>query len=395
MALTTRGVISFKLALPFLTFELPIIVMELILRRERMVEKYYDSIADELNAEVGASGGLLAFLEGFSGSYQSRSDGSPESNTPTSLQELSNKGETISRKIRLNMSKWDSYDVTEKKKALGHHFNLYNGFYNSLLSLIHHLEATPLDRASLDGSLEDMIQDAKEYLHKIESVMKPIPGGDYAVAGLQQVKAWGWDSRILLNKLIDIDYATMDGLVPAMEGTADQWSTTFFDNPDTWRLIVDRPRHIIGYWHFVSLYDEYYSKAKQGKLDESEINQKSVKPIEDEGEYNIYFVSIGILQEHRENIHPKLLLWDSLYNSILEFAKNGVFVKEIVANAYTEEGLRLCEKRFGMEFVCEHTTKGKIYSRMLYPFRETDNFAAKYPEIITLYSKHFETFRSG
>lgn len=132
------------------------------------------------------------------------------------------------------------------------------------------------------------------------------------------------------------------------------------DHPDTWRLLITGPGSIVGYWHFVPLFQPEYEMAKRGQLTDSQITTDTVRVLELPGWYNIYFVSICVHPPYRRTLRMRAL-YKSFFDVITELALEGVFIKEICANAYTRSGEALC-KDLGFNFVTNHVDQGKIYS---------------------------------
>jgi hypothetical protein len=182
---------------------------------------------------------------------------------------------------------------------------------------------------------------------------------DLSLAGFNDVLEWGWDGRKLLDELIRIDYATLDELKDIHEGNTDQWAPVFTDHPDTWRLLIESPEKIAGYWHFVPLFDAEYEQAKLGQLLDGQITTDKVRFFEMKGRYNVYLVSASILPKYRGGSAVSLL-FDSLFAQVTELARQGVFFREICANAYTPTGEALC-KTFHLSYQRDHVDHGKIY----------------------------------
>ncbi len=180
------------------------------------------------------------------------------------------------------------------------------------------------------------------------------------VADIDNVISWGWDGSRLLDELIDLDYRTIDGLTQLHEGHTAQWSPVFMDHPDTWRLLITGPGDIVGYWHFVPLFQSEYELAKQGQLTDSQITADTVRVLELPGWYNIYFVSICVHPPYRRT--PRMrALYKAFLDVATELALEGVFIREVCANAYTPSGEALC-KDLGFDFVTRHVDHGKIYA---------------------------------
>jgi hypothetical protein len=205
-----------------------------------------------------------------------------------------------------------------------------------------------------------------------------------SVVDVVEVQRWGWDGRKLLDELIRLDYETMEGLTPAHEGHTEQWAPVFMDHPDTWRLLVDAPQSIVGYWHFVPLFDEEYALAKQGKLMDSHITTDKVRLFELPGWYNIYFVSICLDFRFRRTIAFQLL-FDSLFKLFADLASENVFIREVCTNAYTLSGVSLA-RSLNLAFYTNHIDHGQIYVSRFDSLLKNDYFN-RHKQLREMYDK--------
>jgi len=206
------------------------------------------------------------------------------------------------------------------------------------------------------------------------------------IASIADTIAWGWNGERLLEELIKLDYETIEGLTSDHEGHVAQWAPVFMDHPDTWRLIIQEPRVIVGYWHFVPLFEKEMRLAKQGKLLDSDITTDKVRFFELEGQYDIYFVSLCIKAEFKRTFAVSPLL-RSLLEIIRNLASQGVFFRDICANAYTPSGVSLC-KSFDFRELTDHRSHGKVFYRRAYPFPPL-RMISQFPDLINLYGSEF------
>lgn len=204
------------------------------------------------------------------------------------------------------------------------------------------------------------------------------------VADINSVLAQGWDGARLLDELIQLDYQTIDGLTPDHEGHTAQWAPVFMDHPDTWRLITNSTKDIVGYWHFVPLFDDEYQRARSGLLIDGEITTDKVRIFEMPGLYDIYFVSIGLLPKYRRSRAITLAL-KSIAGVFVDLAGEGIFIREICANAYTSSGEAMC-KSIGMKYVKDHADHGRVYCAK-FPALLSEGLFSDNPELRRLYRK--------
>lgn len=203
------------------------------------------------------------------------------------------------------------------------------------------------------------------------------------IASIEDVLDWNWDGRVLLDHLIRLDYATIAGLTADNEGHSEQWAPVFMEHPDTWRLLIDGAENIVGYWHFVPLFDSEYQLAKQGLLLDGDITSDKLCYFEVPGFYNIYFVSISLLPNYRGVRNFRSLL-DSLFERFIELADRNIYFKEVCANAFTTSGESLC-KTLEMQYIGKHKDNGKLFLQNLYPLPSL-KVLQLYPEFMRLYS---------
>lgn len=208
----------------------------------------------------------------------------------------------------------------------------------------------------------------------------------YSVFHCEDVLEWGWSGEKLLDNLIDIDYKTIQGLNIETEGTNMQWIPVFMEHPKTWALLCNKPASIVGYWHFVALKEEAFNKVVSGKLLDSEIVPSILDDLDVPGDYKMYFVSVGVLNEARR-LGTKVLM-NSLFESLSQLASEGVFFNEICSNAFSQKGIEL-SIGLGLTKLKEHESHGQVYSGKVKDFIGSSIFS-KYPELQKMYKKHFK-----
>jgi len=209
-----------------------------------------------------------------------------------------------------------------------------------------------------------------QFLHALgvaEDRCRPLPAWpppteveELRVADINGVTAAGWSGRDLLDQLIALDYEVFDDLSESHEGNSVQWAPAFMQHPETWRLLTTESREIVGYWHFVPLFDEDYRRALRGELLDSEITADRLRLFELPGIYDVYFVSIGLQARFRR---PKAIA--QLFRSVLDvlegLARGGVFIGNVCTNGYTESGIAVC-KSLGLSEVGPHREHGRIFA---------------------------------
>ncbi|MGH9844275.1 MAG: hypothetical protein ACREEM_36595, partial [Blastocatellia bacterium] len=113
----------------------------------------------------------------------------------------------------------------------------------------------------------------------------------------------------VINHTVAIDYDTIENLNEGNEGVHEQWISVVTNHPDTVCLLIDGVKNkIVGYWHFVPLFEKEFQLAKQGKLYDIQITPDRVCFLSLPGLYKIYFVVISLLPEYRGIRNFRMLL---------------------------------------------------------------------------------------
>jgi len=188
-------------------------------------------------------------------------------------------------------------------------------------------------------------------------------------------------------KMEDLTYDTLGEVSPEHVGELSQWDEIDRAYPkNTKVLIVDN--EICGFWALALLTDEYFDRAKQGKLREAEITLQALDNMKIKKEHKGYFLDIVISPNHR-SMQNFLLLIDAFIKQLEEYAESGNFVVEWCANGYSNVGKKLC-KTFGLKYICNHEQEGdgEIYYGKLTDKTLKLPIFREHPRLVELYSKH-------
>lgn len=208
-----------------------------------------------------------------------------------------------------------------------------------------------------------------------------------SVGKIDDVISWGWNSRNLIDELEKIDYEVIEDLKPEDEGETGPWARIRFSHPDTWRILYKSRGEIAGYWSYVPLFSENLEMLKNGKIIEGQISEDMIPAMELSGHFKIFFTMLALREGYRgtSSIH---LLYYSFLKVVEELASQKIFFDEIATNAYTPAGEAVC-KSFGMRFVSNSPSKGKLYAMPFYPFPSKAVFM-EHPSLVALYRDEFD-----
>lgn len=223
---------------------------------------------------------------------------------------------------------------------------------------------------------------------EISSFQSDLPNNTrYRIASWDDVQSWNWTAERLLSRLIEIDHLLIDrpDFHERHEGDVQQWAPVFFHYPETWRLLIYGNENIVGYWHFITLNEEYYQLLLNGNLLDSMITNDAWEDISIPGQYRAYITFIGILKEHQRFLQ-KRMLFDSFIDQIVNLSKFGVYFSELTACGFTNQGTNACIG-IGMEKVCDHFDLEDVgvYKLRLIPFSHNKKLL-HYDDLVSRYS---------
>ena len=195
------------------------------------------------------------------------------------------------------------------------------------------------------------------------------------------------------------------------EGTPEDWARVFEDFPDTWRMVLDKDDEILGYWHVAPLHDRYLEGVKNGTFRAGEVTRDKLKLFHMfPGTYDVFFVIVALKDEYRigeqsvasspatrrdaqvtirevNDVHRKL--FDSFFDALEELARREVFVRELIADVWTELGKRFFE-HFGMDEILP-CPRDDLVALCVGPIETIlGKHAHRYPHLIQRYREQME-----
>ncbi len=183
------------------------------------------------------------------------------------------------------------------------------------------------------------------------------------IADLCDVLAWGWNGEELAERVFELRRQTIQGLPPQGLGDPQVFASLFYQHPDSWRLLVDQDRQVVGCWHFLSLQPEGLARALAGELCAQTITPAITRSLRTMGWHDIYVLSYILQAEWRYSM-SSLRFARSMFEVLRQLAQQKVFVRELVANFATQEGLALA-RGLRLELVGQHSVRGGVYHRRL------------------------------
>jgi len=190
-------------------------------------------------------------------------------------------------------------------------------------------------------------------------------------------------------KMEELIYDTLGEVSSDHMGELNQWDEIDRTYPKNTKMLVIN-NEICGFWTFLVLTDEFFDRARQGKLHEADITLQSLDSMKVPKDHKGYFLDIVVSPKYR-TMQNFLMLIRAFIEQLEAYAESGNFLVEWCANGYSDAGRKLC-KTFGLEYVCNHEQEGEgeIYYGKLK--NETLNLPIfkEHPRLVELYGQHFK-----
>jgi GNAT superfamily N-acetyltransferase len=184
-------------------------------------------------------------------------------------------------------------------------------------------------------------------------------GDDFAICSLRDLNNAGWCTAAVMERIEQMDYDNLAGLDATSAGAAKQWEELAENNPDGYAFLTDSGNDIAGYWHFEALPADLYNRARGGELEDGEIALDNVTLLCAPGYLDVYFI-IFVVEKKYRGLRANRLLLDAFVDRLHELGSYGITIRRICANAFTPEGVGLCNS-LGMKYLQPHSRIGLIY----------------------------------
>jgi len=189
-------------------------------------------------------------------------------------------------------------------------------------------------------------------------------------------------------KMEELIYDNLGEVSSDHMGEINQWDEIDRAYPQNTRMLVIG-NEICGFWTFLVLTDEYFDRAKQGKLHEADITLQVLDDMKTSKEHKGYFLDIVVSPKHR-TMKNFLMLMSAFIEQLEVYAEAGNFFVEWCANGYSDAGRKLCQT-FGLEYVCDHEQEGEgeiYYGKLKNEIFDLSIFK-EHPRLVELYKGYF------
>ena len=194
--------------------------------------------------------------------------------------------------------------------------------------------------------LKDTLDFTQDELDKLflEWVMRDARSTAPRIEDASFLHSTGMSYHALLERLLEMDHATIPHLSNEDAGDAAHWAKIFEAQPHGWRLLV-QGNQIIGNWHFLHLKSPAFEAATAGKLSEGSLRLKDLADWSDAYTGQPAKLLVSALNVDVPFQHPTngMLLIRSLLSEINRLIEDGFAVSEICTVAYSPNALHLCK----------------------------------------------------
>lgn len=186
-----------------------------------------------------------------------------------------------------------------------------------------------------------------------------------SVAGLDDVRRWGWTPLRLAQELNDFRVRSISEISADCQRRPERWGTIHFDFPETWRILTTGPEQIVGYWQLLPVNPSVRDVLLRGRSTVHIPIEEFVCPIDRPGWYDVLVYSISVDPQFRD-LFTAMLLANSILRVFTDLARRGILFRDVIASIVSRDGL-LMNLGLGLdlEFVADHETVGRIYAGRL------------------------------
>lgn len=176
-----------------------------------------------------------------------------------------------------------------------------------------------------------------------------------------------------------------------LRGQLDICLNWYDEDNSIYAFVVNEDDVVVGYINSMLVDKNTFNAILNGEFVDNNIPKESIIQALMPGIYRMYFCSIAIDNTYKKykNIIFKLL-YNSFFKKLLDFAKEGCYIEEIVADAVTYDGRNLAES-FGLEEITTSNHNSRIYySRLLPPkFKFYEGITKEVFELYKDYSDNY------
>lgn len=211
----------------------------------------------------------------------------------------------------------------------------------------------------------------------------------YKVMSFNELVELGNDKKAIVARLLDLVEITLEGISEGSVGSVDQWLGIIDKVPNSCAILVDlKENEIVGHWFFTALEEKLYQEALKGNFMESQMTDKNVNLLKEEGIYYGYFNQIEILSEHR-NVMTLLMLINYFFETIEKLALKNIYFFEWITLAASKDGEKMATG-LGLSFSKEHIIDGKIFTGNIFTMSNL-KILNKFPKLVEAYSTKYES----
>ena len=252
----------------------------------------------------------------------------------------------------------------------------------------HWLEALsrPLEEHinKLADKLEEALSNNATKHTKISGNDKILNVSDTRMVKYDDLIKLGYNADKIAVQLVENDYQNFNGISEDNEGTPDQWAQFIQNSTETFQYMINGENKIIGDWSIVALYEDDFQKAKEGVLLEKDIIYERCDVLALPGLYYGYVLVFSLLPNYR-NMQNYMMLMESFYMQLQEYAEHGIFFKEWCMNVFTPEVEGII-KKLGFKYLVNNKSLGKIYHKVFIPLPKNP-MLNKFPRLQQLYEE--------
>ncbi len=182
-------------------------------------------------------------------------------------------------------------------------------------------------------------------------------------------------------------------------GSSEKWFRIYEQSPESGYALLLKNSTIVGYWHCVPVQSNFYERILTGENINSAIEIKNLDTFSFPGDYDIYFVDLFLLPEHKNAMTVRLMI-NSFTSFLKQLASVDIFANRISAHISSEMAEEFCRK-LGFKFITHHQCHeiydddGKLVPTKIFELDIRRSLLSKLfsmdEALMTSYRAHFES----
>jgi len=192
----------------------------------------------------------------------------------------------------------------------------------------------------------------------------------------------GYNAEKIAIQLVENDYINLIGVTEEQEGTPAHWIPFIQNSTETFQYMINEESRIIGDWEIIAINQDDFNKSKEGQLLGTDYKFENCEILCFPGIYYGIILTFSILPDYRNSTNYMMLM-NSFYKQIEDYAEHGIFFKEWCMDVFSPEMEKIMTQ-LGFNFLIANKAVGKVYHQNFIPL-PNNPIINRFPKLKQLY----------